>query len=128
MYPALPLAFGRGSPVFVNRNASIFNGIICWSDAFALNIRRCAWNKAAVENIVGSYSIVTCSSIIFSHCWLTVVGPIRSVTSSTVVYIPSVTVCCRILFFKAIIDFSLGRVVLYPPTIRWVNQVFLKFF
>ena len=64
MSPALPLAFFRGSPAFVNQNSSIFNGIVCWVHFFALNLCRRALNKASVDNEVGYSSIITCYSVI----------------------------------------------------------------
>ena len=57
--------------------------------------------KSVVANVVGSSSIVICSSTIFSNCWLSVVGPIRLVASYTVDSILSLTVYCWISFFSS---------------------------
>ena len=102
------------------------NCLLSW--CLALNLRRHAPNKSIIASEVGYYSIVTFSYIIVSHFWLAVFEPIISVASSTIDLILSVTVSCRILFFKLMLDFSLGKVVLDPPKTRWVTQIFLGFF
>ena len=75
-----------------------FNVILCWVDEFALNLHQRELNKVPIANEVGSSSIVTCSSVIFSHCWLAVVLPIRLVASFTVNLVSSMTVISRIVF------------------------------
>ena len=128
MSHALPLAFGWDSPVFFNQSFFIFDVIVYWVDAFSLNLRQRASNKYFVANEFWSSSIVTCSYIIVSHFWLAVVGPIISVPPSRFYLISSVTVSCWIPFFKSMLGFSLGKVVINPPTFRWVPQKYLSFF
>ena len=50
MSPDLQLVFGRGSTLFLSQNLSIFNGIVCLVDAFALNLQQRLLYKAVALN------------------------------------------------------------------------------